>query len=196
MLYKSNVHITYPKSETKGNFLSQMIDKIINEAYPQLIMSIGTTGGCQINDKLGTVNVVNSATLYQKDNPEQSCWPTYTTNFNPNWSIIDKPEFQQLLFKIPTDWRRHDHYGETRLEALAEQFIYKNRYLDEQLTFDQLNARELDYPNDTPHINNFTQSPNHLPLLTASSFVVGLTNGNFKNFAVIDMDEPLSLKLV
>ena len=51
MLCKSNVNITYPKSETKGNFLSQMTDKIIDEACPQLIMSIGTTGGCQINDK-------------------------------------------------------------------------------------------------------------------------------------------------
>ncbi len=196
LLYKSNTHITYPKAQPPGSvYLPTMVDRIVEEVQPELFMSIGTAGGCRLQDHLGTVNVVNGTAWYEKGHP-QSDWPVYTTCFTPEWSIIDNPVFKELLYKIPTDWRYDDH-GETRLQRLADSFIEKHKYQGlggKELTFDQLNALDLDYPNDKPEINNLTQKSDHRPLLTASSFLVGTTSGEYDDFAVIDMDDAIIAK--
>jgi nucleoside phosphorylase len=173
LLFKSNTHLDWPGASFLGTLIGQMCQYV----QPSLILSIGTAGGCRLTDHLGTVNVVNAATMYSKSEPPAN-WPTYTSGFLPAWSVIGKPGFDSQLFAIPAS-------PET-LQTLADQF---NAFFQTSYPLSTLNADNLVTPDAQPALNNLTVD--NVALLTASTFVVGTTSGNYDNFAVIEMDDAV-----
>lgn len=177
LLFKSNTHLDWPGQQ----YLEALIYRFINYVKPSLIISIGTAGGTRVCDHVGTVNVVCAATLYEKDQPQKS-WPKYTNAWKARWNIIDRENFKNLLFTIPTT--------ESDLQCLCNQFNchYKTDY---PLT--QLNACNLDMGDPLPKLNNMT--PDGTSLLTADTFIVGTTSGSYADFACIEMDDAIIAKV-
>lgn len=173
LLFKSNTHLDWPGEQ----YLEAMIYQFIEYVKPQLIISTGTAGGARLQDHEGTVNVVQAGTLYVENKPP-SDWPNYTNDWKADWSIIDQETFKKLLFAIPTT--------ESDLESLCEQF---NQYYGTDYDLSKLNADNLDMGDSLPQLNNMT--PDGIPLLTASTFVVATTSGNYEKFAVVEMDDAI-----
>jgi|GEM_PF-455304 len=173
LLFKSNTHLDGP-GET---YLAEMIQRLISACSPKLIMSIGTAGGSRLTDHIGTINVVNAATMYSSGQPSSS-WPTYTSTFSPVWSLVQKSGFSSLLFPIPAT--------SSNLQTLATQF---NSNYGTSYALSTLNVDGLCTPTTLPALNNLT--PNGTPLLTASTFVTGNTSGDYANYAVIEMDDAV-----
>ena len=173
LLFKSNTHLDWPGEK----YLEDLISRIIEYVKPGLILSIGTSGGCRMTDNLGAVNVVNSGTMYDSDTP-QSDWANYSNDYSPAWSIVNNGGFDSLLFPIPAN--------DQNLQLIANEFN-KNYGTDYPLS--ELNADGLDNPTTLPILSNLTL--NDTALLTASTFVVGTTSGEYSEFAVIEMDDAV-----
>lgn len=173
LLFKSNTHLDWP-GET---FLAELVQRFCQVVKPSLIMSIGTAGGCRLTDHLGTVNVVNSAVMYEPKQPPAD-WPRYACDFSPGWSVIDEAGFASLLFGIPA--------SASTLQTLADQF---NSFFGLSYPLSTLNADGLVTPATLPAVNNLTLT--NTPLLTASTFLVGTTSGSYNGFAVIEMDDAV-----
>ena len=173
LLFKSNTHLDWPGQR----YLEDLIYRFIDYVKPKLILSIGTAGGSRLDDHLGAVNVVNAGTFYEKREP-RSDWPNYANKYSPNWRIISESDFNGLLFAIPAT--------EANLQTLADQF---NKHYGTDYPLSQLNVDGLDNPTAVPALSNLT--PEGTPLLTASTFVVGTTSGEYADFACIEMDDAV-----
>ncbi|MGH8234149.1 MAG: hypothetical protein ACREPU_08125 [Rhodanobacteraceae bacterium] len=173
LLFKSNTHLDFP-GET---YLADLIKLIIEDVKPSLVLSTGTAGGSRLTDKIGTINVVNAATMYSSSAPS-SRWPTYTSTYSPTWNMVGKSGFFALLFGIPATSKN--------LQTLANQF---NSFHGTSYSLATLNADGLCTPSTLPALNNLT--PDGTSLLTASTFVTGNTSGDYANYAVIEMDDAV-----
>lgn len=177
LLFKSNTHLTWPGQK----YVEELIYRLIDDVKPNVIFSIGTAGGARLEDYLGTVNVVNAGTYYERSEP-QSEWPVYTNDYVPNWDLIAGNGFEGLLFQIPTT--------PARLQTLANQF---NTYYGTNYSLNELNALGLDNPTSLPAINNMI--PQGTSLLTTVGFIVGTTDGQYADFAVIEEDDAIIAKI-
>jgi nucleoside phosphorylase len=177
LLFKSNTHLDWPGER----FLEELIQRFTEYVKPELILSIGTAGGCRLSDNLGAVNVVNGATMYDQGKPKSE-WKRYYNDYSPAWSIIDGKHFDSLLFTIQAT--------DDNLQKLADEF---NEHCGPDYSLCELNGDGLDNPTKGPVLSNLT--PEKTPLLTASTFVVGTTSGEFKEFAVIEMDDAVIAKV-
>jgi nucleoside phosphorylase len=175
LLFKSNTHLDWPGEK----YLEDLIRRINEYVKPELILSIGTSGGCRMTDNLGAVNVVNSGTMYDSDSDTpQSEWANYSNDYSPTWSIVTKDGFNSLLFPIPAN--------DTNLQLIADEF---NKSYGTDYPLSELNADGLDNPTALPILSNLTLDDT--ALLTASTFVVGTTSGEYSDFAVIEMDDAV-----
>ncbi len=173
LLFKSNTHLDWPGQQ----YLVTLINQLIADVNPQLIISIGTAGGAQVTDHVGTVTVVHAGTLYEKNQP-QAAWPTYSNGWNANWSIINRPQFNKLLFAIPTT--------ASGLQTIASQF---NAFYRTSYSLSDLNPGNLNMADSLPKLNNLTTGA--MSLLTANSFLVATTAGNLASFACVEMDDAI-----
>jgi hypothetical protein len=173
LLFKSNTHLDYPGA----SFLETLIQLLLDQVKPTLIMSIGTAGGAQTADHIGTVRAVSAGTLYESDEPQAS-WPAFANGWTGSNAVLDNPQFKRLLFAVPT--RAND------LENCCQEFneLYKTSYNLGQLDPDGLNLGDA-----SPQIDN--QTGGGASLLTTSSFVVGTSNGDYQNFTAIEMDDAI-----
>ena len=62
LLFKSNTHLDWPGQQ----YLAALINQLITDVNPKLIRSIGTAGGAQVADHVGTVTVVHAGTNLRK----------------------------------------------------------------------------------------------------------------------------------
>jgi hypothetical protein len=173
LLFKSNTHLDWP-GET---YLEELIQRFVDYVQPSLILSIGTAGGAQTQDHVGTVRVVNAGTLYESGEPP-SDWPDYSNSWQAAWAVLQNQGFGQLLFPVPTT--------QSDLQSLCDQF---NQYYGTSYSLSDLNAGDLDMGDSTPQIYDMTG--NGTSLLTTSTFVVGTTSGGYDDFAVIEMDDAV-----
>ena len=173
LLFKSNTHLDYPGA----SFLQTLIELLIEQVKPKVIMSIGTAGGAKPADHIGTVRAVSAGTLYESGQP-QSKWPEYANAWTGSNTLLGNAQFQRLLFAVPS--RSSD------LEALRKQFnqLYKTSY-----TLAQLDPSGLNEGDPTPQIDNQTGSA--ASLLTTPTFVVGTTSGNYGIYTAIEMDDAV-----
>jgi nucleoside phosphorylase len=178
LLFKSNTHLDWPGEP----FLADLVHRIHYGCKPELILSIGTAGGTRPEDHIGAVNVVNSGCMYDADKPRDG-WRTYEGRYSPPWSIVDQRAFSDMLCTIPST--SHN------LAVLARQF---NRHFGTNYPLDTLNDRGLCNPTAVPAVNNLTVDK--APLLTASTFVVGTTSGEFGEFACLEMDDAVIARVL
>jgi hypothetical protein len=154
-----------------------MIDLLLAQVKPSLMLSIGTAGGAQTGDHIGTVRAVSAGTLYE-GGVAQGSWPDYKNAWAATTSVLDNPGFSSLLFPVPTT--------AADLDSLCAQFNqrYGNSYTLAELDPDGLNRGDA-----VPVIANQTGGAESL--LTTPTFVVGTTAGSYQGFAAIEMDDAL-----
>jgi nucleoside phosphorylase len=172
LLFKSNVHL----DETNGQAnLEQLVQLFAKSVKPSLVLSTGTAGGARTGDPIGTVNVVNSGTLLETGAP--ATWPRYSNAWLPSWELVQAPSFTQQLMAIPTT--------NADLQSLARQF--NSRY-GTHYALSELDPDNLCSGAPVPTVSNLTPGTS---LLTATSFAVATTSGNYQQFACIEMDDAV-----
>jgi len=174
LLFKSNTHLDYPGER----YLEQLLRQLLASAKPKLVLSTGTAGGARPADKVGTVNVTNTATLSVAGQPLPRWWPTYKSPWHPNWTLASSGSFAKLLLPLPAT--------PPDLTALCGQF---NEFYGSTYVLSQLNVDGLATGKGAPAINNLTAA--HHPVLTTTSFVVGNQRGDLRNFTCIEMDDAI-----
>jgi nucleoside phosphorylase len=174
LLFKSNTHLDWPGP----TYLQQLINILISHVHPGLIISIGTAGGAQPADHLGTVRAVSAATYDQAGQP-RSAWPTYSSSWAPSSPILAKPGFQQLLLPIPST--------HSDLQALADAL---NKKRGTTYSLSTLDPDGLSMADAHPFVANQTAGA-AISLLTTSTFVVGTTDGAYQAYACIEMDDAI-----
>jgi kumamolisin len=173
LLFKSNTHLDFPGQQ----YLEQLIGIFISKVKPSLILSTGTAGGTIPTNHVGTINVVDAGTLYDNSVP-QSGWKTYASSWKAGWDIVSKSGFTQLLVPIPTTG--------ADIASIADQF---NKFYNTSYPLSELDPGNLSMGDNEPALNNMTTAGTSL--LTATSFVVGTTNGNLDAFACVEMDDTV-----
>jgi kumamolisin len=173
LLFKSNTHLDFPGQQ----YLEQLIGIFISKVKPSLILSTGTAGGTIPTNHVGTINVVDAGTLYEKDQP-QSGWKTYANSWKAGWDVVSKTGFTKLLFPVPTTGQD--------VSSIADQF---NKFYNTSYVLSELDPGDLSIADGEPSLNNMTAAGT--PLLTADDFVVGTTSGNLDAFACVEMDDAV-----
>lgn len=173
MLFKSNTHLDFPGQAQ----LAELIKLLIGEVKPALILSIGTAGGAEVADHVGTVRAVSAGTLYEKG-VAPAKWPVYKNSWSGADSILNKAGFPALLFPIPTT--------ASDLKSLCSQF---NQYYKTNYSLSDLDPKGLNTGDPSPKIND--QTGGTASLLTTPTFVVGTTSGNYQGYTCIEMDDAI-----
>ncbi len=173
LLFKSNTHLDWPGA----SFLRTLIERLVSEVEPALIMSIGTAGGAKTTDHIGTVRAVSAGTLYEAGQPA-SRWPEYKNGWTASDALLRDPNFRTLLFAVPTT--------ASELGVLSDQF---NQHYRTGYTLDQLDPDGLNLGDAVPQIDD--QTGGGASLLTTSSFVVGTTAGDYQAYTSIEMDDAV-----
>jgi nucleoside phosphorylase len=173
LLFKSNTHLDWPGA----TYLTALIDLLIKEVSPTLILSVGTAGGAKPQDHVGTVRAVSAGTLYESSQPQAS-WPEYQNAWKGSSTLLTHASVDKLLFPVPT--RTAD------LQTLCSQF---NQQYRTTYSLAELDPDGLAMANPSPQIDN--QTGGSTSLLTASTFVVGSTSGTYQTFACIEMDDAI-----
>ena len=176
LLFKSNTHLDFPGAA----YLAQLIGIFISDVHPSLILSTGTAGGTIPTDPIGTISVVHAGTLYEAGQPPAQ-WQTWSNSWMAGWQVVANANFHQLLFPIPTT--------AADISAVSEQF---NRFYGTAYPTTDLNVNGLDMGAPIPALNNMTAAGTSL--LTATSFVVGTSDGNMAGYACIEMDDAVIAK--
>jgi nucleoside phosphorylase len=173
LLFKSNTHLDWPGSAT----LEAMIDLLITQVQPKVILSIGTAGGTKTQDHIGTVRAVSAATLYETSVPPAS-WPEYKSNWRANDTTLGSAGFGQLLFPVPSK--------ASDLQALCDKF---NQHYATNYALSELDPDGLNMGDAKPQVAD--QTADGSSLLTTSTFVVATSAGNFQQYSSIEMDDAI-----
>lgn len=173
LLFKSNTHLDYPGAAD----LQAIIKRLIAEAKPAVILSVGTSGGTKLNDHIGTVRAVSAGTLYEAKEPPKS-WPVYKNAWQGSNATLAIAGFGKLLFPVPS-----------KASDLADLCAQFNSFYSTKYTLAELDPHGLNSGNTTPRIQN--QTGGAASLLTTSSFVVGTTSGNYQAYTSIEMDDAI-----
>jgi hypothetical protein len=173
LLWKSNTHLDFP-GQTQ---LTAMMQMLLREVKPGLVVSIGTAGGAMVGDHVGTVRAVSSGTLYETGKAQGS-WPVWANGWSAAGTVLHKTGFGSLLMPVPTT--------EGDLQGLVTQFnsYYGSKYSIFDLDPDGLNAGDTQ-----PKVVDATGGA--VSLLTTPTFVVGTTAGTYGTYACIEMDDAV-----
>ena len=173
LLFKSNTHLDYPGAAA----LRTLIERLIAAVAPSLILSIGTAGGADPGDHIGTVRAVSAGTLYETGTPAAD-WPDYRNGWTATATLLDDANFNRLLLPIPTTV--------ADLETLAASLNAQHRT---SYTLSQLDPDGLNRGDAAPQVHD--QTGGNTALLTTPTFVVGTTAGDYATYAAIEMDDAL-----
>jgi nucleoside phosphorylase len=173
LLFKSNTHLDWPGAK----YLVALVQLLVRESKPNVILSIGTAGGAKPQDHIGTVRAVSAGTLFEAGQSQRN-WPVYKNSWNASTAIITSGGFKNLLLPVPTK--------AADLRALSAQF---NQHYGTDYSLSQLDPNGLNLADPTPKID--VQTGGVASLLTTSSFVVGTTAGNYQDYTSIEMDDAV-----
>ena len=173
LLWKSNTHLDFPgKAE-----LTAMMQMLLREVKPSLVMSIGTAGGAMVGDHVGTVRGVSAGTLYEKGVAAGS-WPAWGNGWSAGGTVLHKAGFASLLMPVPTT--------EGDLQGLVTQF---NAHYGTGYSIFDLDPEGLATGDTVPKF--FDETGGGISLLTTPTFVVGTTAGTYGTFACIELDDAV-----
>jgi nucleoside phosphorylase len=173
LLWKSNTHLDFPGQSQ----LVAMMQMLIKEVGPGLVLSIGTAGGAMVGDHVGTVRAVSAGTLYEAGKA-QGNWPVYSNAWSAAQTVLHKAGFATLLMPVPTT--------ESDLQGLVTQF---NAYYGSNYSIFDLDPDGLNSGDTQPKVLDGTGGA--VSLLTTATFVVGTTAGTYATYACIEMDDAI-----
>jgi nucleoside phosphorylase len=173
LLFKSDMHLS-----TDGTPIPalQMVDQIIADSTPSLILTIGTAGGTRNQDNLGSVNITNGAHFLLEASFKSK--PFNNQTFADNWTFTaaDLSLVNKLLLPTPVTT--------TVLQELLDKM---NTQEKTSLTLADVMNAEIK-PGAIPPVLN-TLSP--APTLTTNGYGVADDNGNYASYAVMEMDDAV-----
>jgi len=173
LLWKSNTHLDFPGQSE----LTAMMQMLLREVKPGLVLSIGTAGGAMVGDHVGTVRAVSAGTLYESGKAQGS-WPEYANGWSAEGTVLQKAGFGGLLMPVPTT--------EGDLQGLCSQF---NSYYGSSYSIFDLDPDGLASGDTQPKF--FDETGGGTSLLTTPTFVVGTTAGTYATYACIEMDDAV-----
>jgi hypothetical protein len=173
LLFKSNTHLDWPGPQ----YLIALVQLLVREINPKVILSIGTAGGAKPQDHIGTVRAVSAGTLFEVGQLQQN-WPVYKNAWKASTAIIATAGFKQLLLPVPTK--------PADLSALCAKF---NHHYGSNYALSELDPNGLNLADSTPQID--IQTGGVASLLTTSTFVVGTTAGNYQDYTSIERDDAV-----
>jgi hypothetical protein len=173
LLWKSNTHLDFPGQSQ----LIAMMQMLLREVKPGLVLSVGTAGGAMVGDHVGTVRAVSAGTLYQAGKAQGS-WPVWANGWSAGETVLHKAGFASLLLPVPTT--------EGDLRDLATQF---NTYYGTSYSIFDLDPDGLNAGDTQPKF--FDETGGGTSLLTTPTFVVGTTAGTYGTYACIEMDDAV-----
>jgi nucleoside phosphorylase len=173
LLWKSNTHLDFP-GQTE---LTAMMQMLLREVKPGLVLSIGTAGGAMVGDHVGTVRAVSAGTQYEVGKAQGS-WPEWANGWSAAQTVLHKAGLGSLLLPVPTT--------EADLQGLVSQF---NSYYGSKYSIFDLDPDGLNSGDTQPKVVDATGGA--VSLLTTPSFVVGTTAGTYAEYACIEMDDAV-----
>ncbi len=178
LLFKSDMHISTDGPKMP---LLNMVEQIINDFRPKLILTIGTAGGARPVDALGSVNITNRAhfdlTSEFDDIDKNFNNETFASGWPPSSTVIDK--LGPLMMTTPV--------ADAELKYLVEKNSKEliNPQTDKSYTLAELKNSLITPGEIDPKINLLT----NMPVLTTNGYQVANTGGNYKEYAAMEMDD-------
>jgi nucleoside phosphorylase len=171
LLFKSNIHL----AEQGHAVLETLVRQLIAEVKPGLVLSIGTAGGANDTDHVGTVKIVSAATLYEKD---AANWTTYSNGWQAPTATLSQASFTNLLMPIPVT--------DQDLDKLCTEF---SNFSGTEYSLAELDPLGLNHATTPPVVVD--QSGGATSLLTASTFLVGTTDNRYAEYSCVEMDDAI-----
>lgn len=169
VLFKSDMHVS---TDGVNIPLIQMMKNIIEDTKAKLVLTIGTAGGARPQDCLGSVNITNGGHFLLsgelKGKPFNN--KTFSSTWKPKDTLLKK--LNNRLMTAPVQI--------SHLEELAK-----------KLKGGSLPLKKLINIEITPgHIKPVSNTL-RIPVLTTNGFVIGTTDGKYKNYAAMEMDDAV-----
>ncbi len=180
LLFKSDMHISTDGPKLP---LRNMMQQIISDFSPSLILTIGTAGGARVRDNLGTVNVTNAARFDLTGEFVPCDYPfnhkTFSNAWSPDTTLLDS--VKSLLMETPITNDQLEYLWEKNSWELKDPSTGKPYPLD------ALTNREIE-PGKIPPLANVLLGT---PVLTTNGYQVANTDGNYDYFAAMEMDDAV-----
>ncbi len=172
LLVKSEMHISTDGVDMP---VTAFIEKIINESKPKAFYTIGTAGGAKVNSKLGDVSITNSGKfeLTGKFKDKTYANSTFDNNWKPKCDI--QKAIAPLLRGVPAT----DTMMTTLIDELNSEEGTELTWKD--LGNDDIDPKKLEDPEATFWNND--------PVLTTNGYEIATTDGNYKQYVAMDMDD-------
>ena len=163
--------------------LRNMMEQLIKDFDPVLILTIGTSGGSRNQDNLGTTNITDAARFDLTGEFESKHYPfnhkTFSNNWKPNTGMVGS--IKGFLMETPVTL--------SDLELLREKNASK---LTDPATgaaypLYRLINKEVQPDAIPPKINMLSS----MPVLTTNGYQVGNTSGNYNEYAAMEMDDAV-----
>lgn len=166
LLFKSDMHITTDGPKIP---LQILIENIVQECSPDLLLTIGTAGGTRTGDVLGTVNITNKAhfNLGGDFKDEKFNCNTYSNNWRPSTDLLPSLK-SNLMIKIPITF--------DILEDLAKNIHPLKDLLDKEI--------EPDYV--LPEYNILD-----IPAFTTNEYEIATNDNYYDEYACMEMDDAV-----
>lgn len=180
LLFKSAMHIS---TDGKDIPLRNMMEQLIEDFDPALILTIGTSGGSRNQDDLGTTNITDTARFDLTGEFEPKQYPfnhkTFSNNWKPDTKLVES--IKGFLMETPVTL--------SELELLREKHPSK---LTDPATgaaypLYRLINKEVQPGKIPPKINILSG----IPVLTTNGYQVGNTSGNYNEYAAMEMDDAV-----
>ncbi len=172
LLVKSEMHISTDGVDMP---VTAFVEKIIKESSPSVFFTIGTAGGAKVNSKLGDVSVTNAGKfeLTGKFKDKKFANSTFSNHWQP------KDGIQSLITPLMREVPATDEMMNILIDELNDEEGTKLTWKD--LGNDDINPEKLADPK--------AEFWNHDPVLTTNGYEIATTDGNYKQYVAMDMDD-------
>jgi hypothetical protein len=179
LLIKSDLHIG---TDGKTLPLKRLVDRIVEECQPELILTIGTAGGARNEQCIGTVVVSNSFKLeltpgYAIRNG------LYASDYRPNTALVERVR-DKLFVKTPVSY--------ADLEVLAKSIDTPLRDLMNSTIEPSKVERRAEF-----YLETRGSSKTDLlgRVYTSNNYDIGTTSGNLARYSCVEMDDAVIAKV-
>ncbi len=162
--------------------LTVLIEKMIKDMRPELIITTGIAGGTILDDVIGTVNVTNevfcSLEPYKNVNFNIATYkgnPLNNKTVSCDWNVNSTLD-NTILQKIPVT--------ETELANIVEK-INKKLSLSPPITLESVMNKAMDCTIH-PKFNNYCSNK---PMMSTNRYEIADTSGNDAKYSALEMDD-------
>ncbi|XOV67575.1 MAG: hypothetical protein ACFHU9_00100 [Fluviicola sp.] len=182
LLFKSDMHIS-----TDGPTipLRNMVQELLDAFDPNLVLTIGTAGGTNTSDNLGSANITNGGHCQLSGEfSALNFWfnnRTFQSDWTPKTTYLTKAQ-NELSKLVPVTQEWINAIYESKKSELIDNCTGKPYPLSE------LQNVNIGPDNITVKLNDIS---NQKMVLTTNSYVVATTDGSYDKYAAMEMDDAV-----